>query len=77
MLERELRETGAKEKLHRLKQEGVEKEEASRIHKTGQRTVKFQEDPILISEEVEERERLYDIEKVVVGRKSSKKYTSK
>ncbi|KAG8010182.1 Glucocorticoid modulatory element-binding protein 1 [Nibea albiflora] len=76
-LERELSETGTKEKLHRVKQEDLEKEEASRIHKTGQRTVKFQEDPHLRCEEVEERERLHDIERVVVGRKSSKKHKSK
>ncbi|XP_027142606.1 glucocorticoid modulatory element-binding protein 1 isoform X2 [Larimichthys crocea] len=76
MLERELGETGTKEKLHRVKQEDLEKEEASRIHKSGQRTVKFHEDPYL-SEEVEERERFRDIERVVVGRKSTKKHKSK
>lgn len=76
-LERELSETGTKEKLHRVKQEDLEKEEASRIHKSGQRTVKFHEDPYLRSEEVEERQHFRDIERVVVGRKSTKKHKSK
>lgn len=76
--EHELSETGNQEKLHRLGQEGVEKEDTSGIHKElGQRTVKFQEDPLLRSEEVEESEGLHDIVKVVIGRKASKKHKSK
>lgn len=58
---------------------GVEEErDTSGIHtEPGQRTVKFQEDPQLRSEEVEETEGLHDIEKVVIGRKASKKHKSK
>ncbi|KAM6935684.1 glucocorticoid modulatory element-binding protein 1-like [Lycodopsis pacificus] len=74
--ERELSETGNQEKLRRLVQEGVEGEDALDIHK-GQRTVKYQEDPHLRSEQVEETEGLYVIDKVVIGRKASKKHKSK
>ncbi|XP_070822627.1 glucocorticoid modulatory element-binding protein 1-like isoform X1 [Chaetodon trifascialis] len=59
------------EKLHRLRQEGVEKE----IHR--QRTVEFQDDPHLRNQKVEKTEGLDDIEKIVVGRKASKKHKSK
>ncbi|XP_029307684.1 glucocorticoid modulatory element-binding protein 1-like isoform X1 [Cottoperca gobio] len=76
--ERELGETGNQEKLCRLGQEAVEEEDTSEIHKEpGQRTVKFKEGPNLRSEEVEETEGLHDIEKVVIGRKASKKHKSK
>ncbi|XP_075965757.1 glucocorticoid modulatory element-binding protein 1-like isoform X2 [Anarhichas minor] len=74
--ERELSETGNREKLRRLVQEGVEGEDTLDIHK-GQRTVKYQEDPHLRSEQVEETEGLYVIDKVVIGRKASKKHKSK
>lgn len=66
---------GNQEKLHRLRQEGMEKEDASGIHQ--QRTVEFQDDPHLRSQEAEETEGLHDIGKVVVGRKVSKKHKSK
>ncbi|XP_070692095.1 glucocorticoid modulatory element-binding protein 1-like [Pempheris klunzingeri] len=76
--ERELSKTGKQEKLHRLRQEGVEKEDTSGIHKEpGKRNVKFQEDPHRRSEEPQETESLHDIEKVVMGRKASKKHKSK
>ncbi|XP_037641715.1 glucocorticoid modulatory element-binding protein 1-like isoform X1 [Sebastes umbrosus] len=77
--EHELGETGKREKLRRLVQDGVEGgEDTSGIHKEpGQRTVKFHEDPHLRGEDVEETEGLHDIEKVVIGRKVSKKHKSK
>ncbi|XP_033958656.1 glucocorticoid modulatory element-binding protein 1-like isoform X2 [Pseudochaenichthys georgianus] len=60
-----------------LGQNGVEGEDSSGVHKKpAQRTVKYQ-DPHLKSEVVEEEEGLYDIKKVVIGRKSSKKHKSK
>ncbi|XP_068591970.1 glucocorticoid modulatory element-binding protein 1 [Cebidichthys violaceus] len=71
--EHELSETGNQEKLRRLVQE---EEDTLNIDK-GQRTVKYQEDPHLRSEEVEETEGLYVIDKVVIGRKASKKHKSK
>ncbi len=76
--EHELSETRNQQKLRMLGPEGVEKEDTSGIHKEpGQRTVNFQEDPHLRSEEVEEAEGLHDIVKVVIGRKESKKHKSK
>lgn len=73
--ERELGEN--QEKLRRLGQAGVEGEDTSGIHKEpGQRTVKFQGDPHLRSEDVDETESLQGIEKVVTGRKASKKHKS-
>lgn len=66
------------QKLHGLRQEAVEKKDASGIHKEpGQRTVKSEEEPYLRSEETDETEGLCDIEKVVLGRKASKKHKSK
>ncbi|XP_034084154.1 glucocorticoid modulatory element-binding protein 1-like [Gymnodraco acuticeps] len=60
-----------------LGQNGVEGEDSSGVHKKpAQRTVKYQ-DPHLKSEVVEKEEGLYDIKKVVIGRKSSKKHKSK
>ncbi|XP_044065390.1 glucocorticoid modulatory element-binding protein 1-like [Siniperca chuatsi] len=74
----ELSETGNQEKLYRLGQENMDREDISRIHKEPeQRTVKFQEDSHLRSEEAEETEGLHDIEKVVIGRKASNKNKSK
>ncbi|XP_028435397.1 glucocorticoid modulatory element-binding protein 1 isoform X1 [Perca flavescens] len=76
--EQELGETGNQDKLCRLGQEGVEGEDTSGIHKEPVlRTVKFEEDHHLRIEEVEETEGLRDIEKVVLGRKASKKHKSK
>ncbi|XP_038567708.1 glucocorticoid modulatory element-binding protein 1-like isoform X1 [Micropterus salmoides] len=73
----ELSETGNQENLHRFGPDR-EKEDTSGIHKEpGQRTVKFKEDPLLRSEAVEETAGLHDIEKVVIGRKASKKHKSK
>ncbi|XP_042346255.1 glucocorticoid modulatory element-binding protein 1-like [Plectropomus leopardus] len=73
----ELGETGNQEKLRRLGKEEVEGEDTSGIHKEpGQRTVKFQEDAHLRSEDIEETEGLHDIEKVVIGKKASKKHKS-
>ncbi|XP_030250155.1 glucocorticoid modulatory element-binding protein 1-like isoform X1 [Sparus aurata] len=78
MLEREHELSENQEKLHRLRQEGVDKEDASGTHKElGQRTVQFQPDPHLKSEEMEGTEGLHDIEKVVIGRKASKKHKIK
>lgn len=71
----EASEVGNREKLLRLRQEGVETEDASGVHR--QRTVEFEDDPHLRSQEVEETEGLHDIEKVVMGRKASKKHKSK
>ncbi|KAI3360444.1 hypothetical protein L3Q82_002339 [Scortum barcoo] len=68
------RERGNKEKLQRLGQEGVEKEDTSGIHKEPGQTVKIQEGPHLRSEETEETEELHDIVKMVLGRKASKKH---
>ncbi|KAK5862507.1 hypothetical protein PBY51_017896 [Eleginops maclovinus] len=63
--------------LGKLGQEGVEGEHPSGVHKKpAQRTVKYQ-DPHLRSEDLEEKEGLCDIQKVVIGRKSSKKHKSK
>lgn len=74
MLERE----HEQEKLHRLRQEGVDKEDASGTHKElGQRTVQFQPDSHFESEGVEGTEGLHAIEKVVIGRKESKKHKIK
>ncbi|XP_071326637.1 glucocorticoid modulatory element-binding protein 1-like isoform X2 [Trachinotus anak] len=76
MLERshELGETGSQEKVHQRGQEEVEKEDTSGIYKEpGQRTVKSREDPHLRSEVEEEAEGLHGIEKVIIGRKASKK----
>ncbi|XP_068999201.1 glucocorticoid modulatory element-binding protein 1-like isoform X2 [Embiotoca jacksoni] len=71
--EHEIRETANQENVQRLGQEGHEKEDTSMIHKEpGQRTVKVRE-----CEEVEETEGLVDIEKVIIGRKASKKHKSK
>ncbi|KAM9353631.1 glucocorticoid modulatory element-binding protein 1-like [Symphorus nematophorus] len=76
--EHELSEMGDQEKLHRLREEGVEKEDASGKHKEpGQRTVQFEEEPHLRSEEAEETGGFHDIETVVIGRKASKKHKSK
>lgn len=80
MLEREhkLSETGNQEKLHRLGQESVEKDYTSGIHKEpGRRVAKFQEDARRRREEAEKTEGLDDIEKVIIGRKASKKHKSK
>lgn len=75
--ERELSEM-VNQKLHRLRQDAVEKKDSSGIHKEpGQRTVKSEEDPYLRSEEIDETEGLRDVEKVVLGRKASKKHKSK
>ncbi|XP_041799241.1 glucocorticoid modulatory element-binding protein 1-like [Chelmon rostratus] len=71
----EASEVGNREKLLRLRQEGVETEDASGVHR--QRTVEFEDDPHLRSQEVEETEGLHDIEKVVMGRKASKKHKRK
>ncbi len=76
--ELELSETRNQEELHRLRQEDVKEEGASGVHKEpGQRTVRLQEEPHLRNEEGEETDGLHDIEKVVVGRKASKKHKSK
>ncbi|XP_068426698.1 glucocorticoid modulatory element-binding protein 1-like [Clinocottus analis] len=76
-LKREL-EFGETGKRRRLVQEGVEGEDTLDIHKEhGQRTVKS---PLLShvrNEEREEREGLYVFDKVVIGRKASKKHKSK
>lgn len=77
-LEREHELSENQEKLHRLRQEGVDKEDASGTHKElGQRTVQFQPDPHFRSEGVEGTEGMHDIEKVVIGRKASKKHKIK
>ncbi|XP_056236802.1 glucocorticoid modulatory element-binding protein 1-like isoform X2 [Seriola aureovittata] len=71
-------ETGSQEKVHQRGREGAEKEDTSGIYKEpGQRNVKSREDPHLKSEEEEEAEGLHDIEKVIIGRKASKKHKSK
>ncbi|XP_054478284.1 glucocorticoid modulatory element-binding protein 1-like [Anoplopoma fimbria] len=73
--EHERSETGNLGKLCRLLQEG---EDTLDIHKEpGQRNVKYQEDHHLRSEEVEETAGLRVIDKVVIGRKTSKKHKSK
>ncbi|XP_026150246.1 glucocorticoid modulatory element-binding protein 1-like isoform X2 [Mastacembelus armatus] len=74
MVERnpELSETQSRE----LAQEGVMKENTSGIYKEpGQRAVKPPADPHLKSDDV--REGLHEIEKVIIGRKASKKHKSK
>ncbi|XP_042280294.1 glucocorticoid modulatory element-binding protein 1-like [Thunnus maccoyii] len=77
-MEHELCETGKREKVHRLGQEMVKKEKTSGIHKEPrQRTVMIQEDPHLRNEVVEETESLYDTEKLVLGKKASKKHKIK
>ncbi|XP_034409446.1 glucocorticoid modulatory element-binding protein 1-like isoform X2 [Cyclopterus lumpus] len=76
--EHEFSEPGNQEKLRRLVQEGEEGEDTLDIHKElGRRTVKYREDPRLRSEDVEETEGLYVIDRVVLGRKASKKHKSK
>lgn len=77
MLERE-HELVNREKLHRLRQEAVEKKDVSEIHKDpGQRTVKSENDPYLKSEEIDETGGFHGTEKVVIGRKALKKHKSK
>uniref|UniRef100_A0A3Q1GNL6 Glucocorticoid modulatory element-binding protein 1-like n=1 Tax=Acanthochromis polyacanthus TaxID=80966 RepID=A0A3Q1GNL6_9TELE len=77
--EYEISEAGNQEKVHRLGQTGSEKKDTSGIHKEpGQReTVKFREDSGIRSDAAEETEGLHDIEKVIIGRKASKKHKSK
>lgn len=80
MLEREheLAEMVNQEKLHRRRQEAVEKKNVSGIHKEpGQRTVKSENDPYLKSEETDVTGGFHGIEKVVIGRKALKKHKSK
>lgn len=72
----------SQEKVHQLGEEGEnveeEEEDTSGIYKEpGQRTAKSREASHLRSEEVDEAEGLHDIEKVMVGRKASKKQKSK
>lgn len=68
-------------KVHQQGKEGEkveEEEDTSGIYKEpGQRTAKSREASHLRSEEVDEAEGLHDIEKVMVGRKASKKQKSK
>ncbi|CAN9513968.1 unnamed protein product [Ophioblennius macclurei] len=76
--ESESSEAGRPEKVHRLGQQDNDKKDTSGIHKEPrQRTVKFQQDSHISSEETGETERLDDIGKVIIGRKSSKKHKSK
>ncbi|KAM7420504.1 hypothetical protein PAMA_014966 [Pampus argenteus] len=71
-VEHELCEAGSQVKVHRLGQEMVMKKETSGIHKEpGQRTV--QDDPHLRGEAVQETESLHDTDKLVLGKKASKK----
>lgn len=71
-------ETVSKEKLHQLGKEGVEKGATTERYKEpGQRTDMSRVAPQLRSEEVEETEGLCDIERVIIGRKASKKHKSK
>ncbi|KAM9852145.1 glucocorticoid modulatory element-binding protein 1-like [Aulostomus maculatus] len=65
----ELCETGKHEKLHRRGQEMTKKEETSEMHQDV-----GQQDPLLVSEDIEDIESLHDIEKVVFERKASKKH---
>lgn len=72
----ELGETGKREKLHRMGQEMVKKEETSGIHHhLGQSLVKFEQNPQLGIDDAGETGSLLDSEKA--GRKASKKHKSK
>ncbi|XP_019948257.2 glucocorticoid modulatory element-binding protein 1-like [Paralichthys olivaceus] len=76
----ELGETGSQEKVHQRGQEGMEKQDISGIcREPGLRTGMSREDLHLRSQEEEEEEieRWHEIEKVIIGRKSSKKHKSK
>lgn len=66
------------QRLHRLRQEAADKKEVPTIHKEPvPRTVKSDGDPYLRSEETDDMEGIHDIEKMVLGRKVSKKHKSK
>lgn len=70
--------TGSQEKPHQLGQEVVEKDDTTGSYREpGQRINKSQVTPQLGSEEAEETEGLCDIERVIIGRKASKKHKSK
>ncbi|XP_058502884.1 glucocorticoid modulatory element-binding protein 1-like [Solea solea] len=74
----EISEMESQEKLHQWGQERVEKQETSGIYKDpGQRTGKPCENLHLTIQEEEEKEGLRDFEKVMIGKKSSKKNKSK
>ncbi|KAF7663877.1 hypothetical protein LDENG_00199410 [Lucifuga dentata] len=80
MLEREhdFSDMGNQERVRRLEEEREQKEEASGIHKDAAlRTYKFPKDPRLRNEDLEETGSLLDIDKVVIGKKASKKHKSK
>lgn len=71
-------ETLSKEQLHQLGQDLIEKgDNAGGYKEPGQRTDMSRVAPQLRSEEVEEAEGLCDIERVITGRKASKKHKSK
>lgn len=66
------------QRLHSLRQEAADKKEVPTVHKEPmQRTVKLDGDPYLRSEETDDMEGVHDIEKMVLGRKVSKKHKSK
>lgn len=66
------------QRLRRLRQEAADKKEVPTIHKEPiQRTVKSDGEPYLRSEETDDTEGVHDIEKMVLGRKVSKKHKSK
>lgn len=76
--EQEINEAGNQDEACRMGQGRGEKEDTSGIHKEpGLRTGEFQDDSPIRSEEVEETERLHDIEQMIIGRKASKKHKSK
>ncbi|XP_035018359.1 glucocorticoid modulatory element-binding protein 1 [Hippoglossus stenolepis] len=74
----ELGEMRSQKKVHQRGQEGTEKQDASGIFKEpGLRTGMSREGLHLRSQEEEETESLHEIQKVIIGRKSSKKHKSK
>ncbi|XP_030604879.1 glucocorticoid modulatory element-binding protein 1-like [Archocentrus centrarchus] len=76
--EQEISEADNQEKFHRPGQEGNKRKDTSGIHKEpGQRSVKFWGDSRVRSEGNEATEGLRDIEKMIMGRKASKKHKSK
>lgn len=74
--DREISEADNQEKFHGLGREGNKRKDTSGIHKEpGQGSVKFWEGSHVRRDEATEG--LHDIEKVIMGRKASKKHKSK
>ncbi|XP_047454716.1 glucocorticoid modulatory element-binding protein 1-like isoform X2 [Mugil cephalus] len=73
--EREINEAGNRDEACRLGREGSEEEDTSGIREeSAQRTGEFRDGSLVRSEELEETERLRDIEQMIIGRKASKKH---